>query len=253
MNPIYLPIEFLDELVFGVPAASWPLLRADLHLHYLQIGLALSLPGILGNLIEPIVGVLGVVWKRRVLIVGGGIFFAFACLLTALSHSFLFLLVAFLLFYPASGAFVSLTQASPMDSNPSRHEQNMALDVCLLPRRVLGPPPLERCCPAGAWLAVLAGLSVSGAWRVLQPLPKQARTSAPWDQLRLGFRSALAALTRPAVLRWLILLEFSDLILDGLFSYLALYFVDVAGFTVPHMPRWRSCSGPGSGCLATFC
>ena len=39
---------------------------------------------------------------------------------------FLYLLVAFILFYPASGAFVNLSQATLMDSETDRHEQNMA-------------------------------------------------------------------------------------------------------------------------------
>lgn len=34
--------------------------------------------------------------------------------------------MAFILFYPASGAFVNLSQATLMDSETDRHEQNMA-------------------------------------------------------------------------------------------------------------------------------
>ena len=52
--------------------------------------------------------------------------FAVALLLTALSRDFGLLLVSFVLFYPASGAFVSLSQATLMDLQPSRREQNMA-------------------------------------------------------------------------------------------------------------------------------
>ncbi len=44
MPLLYLLIEFIDELVFGVEAAAWPLIRDDLALNYIQIGLALSLP-----------------------------------------------------------------------------------------------------------------------------------------------------------------------------------------------------------------
>ena len=42
---------------------------------------------------------------------------------------------------------------------------------------------------------------------------------------------AFAALKDKTVLRWLILLEFSDLMLDMLYGFLALYFVDVAHVT----------------------
>ena len=44
-----------------------------------------------------------------------------------------------------------------------------------------------------------------------------------------GVVAALRALRRREVLRWLLLLEFSDLLLEGFHGYLALYLVDVAG------------------------
>jgi FSR family fosmidomycin resistance protein-like MFS transporter len=46
-----------------------------------------------------------------------------------------------------------------------------------------------------------------------------------------GFRAAFDSLKRADVWRWLLLLEFSDLMGDVLFSYLALYFVDVGRAT----------------------
>ena len=74
LNLPFLLIEFLDELVFGVNQAAWPLMRSDLRLSYLQIGLLLSVPGIVSAILEPLLGILGDVWKRRLLILGGGIF-----------------------------------------------------------------------------------------------------------------------------------------------------------------------------------
>jgi len=239
VNFIFLLIEFLDELIFGVTGAAWPLIRTDLHLNYVQIGLALSLPGIIGNIIEPFLGILGDVWKRRVLILGGGIFFALACFLTAVSHNFVFLLISFIVFNPSSGAFVSLSQATLMDSDPARHEHNMARWTFAGSMGVfLGPLMLGGAAFIGfGWRGVffvLAGLAVlvlAGAWR-LPPRPSADHTPLPklssvWE----GIRNAFSALKRGAVVSWLVLLEFSDLMLDVLYGYLALYFVDVAGFT----------------------
>ena len=48
-----LAIEFLDELVYGAGQAAWPVIRDDLGLSYVQIGALLSLPGVVGSLIEP--------------------------------------------------------------------------------------------------------------------------------------------------------------------------------------------------------
>lgn len=123
---VLLAIEFLDEFVFGIREAGWPLIRDDLDLSYAQIGVLLSLPRLLGSVVEPPIGILGDVWKRRWLILSGGVVFVAALVLISASQSFLYLLVAFILFYPASGAFVNLSQATLMDSETDRHEQNMA-------------------------------------------------------------------------------------------------------------------------------
>lgn len=236
---MYLLIEFLDELVYGVGEAAWPFIRADLGLTYAQIGLALSLPGLLANFVEPILAILGDVWKRRVIILVGGIFFTLSLLFTSISYSFLFLLSSFILFNPASGAFVSLSQASLMDSDPSRREQNMArwtfagsLGV------VIGPLLLGGAAFVGfGWRGVFATLSALSAiilllvWRRLPPSTITHPTLPRLSDFRDGLRNTYQALRNKATLRFLILLEFSDLMLDVLYSFLALYFVDVGGLT----------------------
>lgn len=110
----------------GVRGAAYPLLRSDLHLSYVQVGLLLTIPNTVSSLIEPILGILGDLGRRRQLILGGGIAFSIALLLIAFSPHFFWLLAAFVLFYPASGCFVSLSQATLMDIEPTRHELNMA-------------------------------------------------------------------------------------------------------------------------------
>src|SRR2546430_9119157 len=64
--------------------------------------------------------------RRRLVILGGGILFVFTLLAAASARSFAVLLAAFVAFYPASGAFVSLTQAEIMDAWPERQAQVMA-------------------------------------------------------------------------------------------------------------------------------
>ena len=77
------------------------------------------MPGLVSAVVEPILGVLADVWRRRALIVGGGIVFGLTLLLIALGHHFWALMVAFVVQYPASGAFVSLSQAALMDHDPA--------------------------------------------------------------------------------------------------------------------------------------
>ena len=239
MNFIYLLIEFLDELVFGVGETAWPLFRDDLHLSYTQIGLLLSLPGIIAAFIEPFIGILGDVWKRRALILVGGILFTAALAITSLSTSFYLLLASFILFFPSSGAFVSLSQANLMDSETSRHEQNMARWTFAGSLGVLsGPLLLGLFVYLGlGWrgtYAALASFSTLCLLASLRYLPPDSVSAPSFPSLRIifdGFRGVFIALKRAEVWRWLLLLEFADLMGDVLFSYLALYFVDVGGAT----------------------
>src|ERR1700687_4099928 len=83
-----LAIEFLDELGFGAREAAWPLIRSDLGLSYAQIGLLLGVPNLIAAIIEPVLGILGDVWKRWLLIVGGGVLFTLALVLFGLAPSF---------------------------------------------------------------------------------------------------------------------------------------------------------------------
>ena len=234
---IYLIIEFLDELVFGVGEIAWPLIRDDLHLKYTQIGLLLSLPGIIAAFIEPFIGILGDVWKRRLLIIVGGLLFTLSLFMTSASYSFLFLLFSFILFNPSSGAFVNLSQANLMDSDTTRREQNMARWTFSGSLGVLtGPLLLGVFVYFGlGWrgtYAFVASLSTLCLLAALRYLPPDSISSVSFPSLRLvfdGFRAAFAALKRREVWRWLLLLEFADLMMDVFLSYLALYFVDVGG------------------------
>ena len=238
MNYVYLLIEFLDELVFGVGETAWPLLRNDLNLSYSQIGLLLSLPGIIAAFIEPFIGILGDVWRRRLLIIGGGVLFTASLFMTSISYSFLFLLLSFILFFPSSGAFVSLSQANLMDSDKFRHEQNMARWTFAGSFGVVaGPLLLGLFVYLGlgwrgtyALLASLSTLSLIVAIRFL-PADKKNTPFPSFKEVFDGFKAAFSALKRKEVWRWLLLLEFADLMLDVLFSFLALYFVDVVRVT----------------------
>jgi FSR family fosmidomycin resistance protein-like MFS transporter len=236
---LYLLIEFVDELVFGVGETAWPLFRNDLHLTYTQIGLLLSLPGIIAAFIEPFIGILGDVWRRRVLIITGGILFTLSLFMTSASYSFVFLLASFILFFPSSGAFVSLSQANLMDSDTTRHEPNMARWTLAGSLGVLSGPLLLGLFVYFGWgwrgtYAALASFSTLCLLAALRYLPPDSVSFLSFPSLRVvfdGFLAAFASLKRADVWRWLLLLEFADLMMDVLFSYLALYFVDVARAT----------------------
>src|ERR1700722_5570596 len=96
-----LAIEFADELVDGTKSAAMPLIRHDLALSYLEIGLLSAVPLIAGGLLELPLGVLvGTGRGRRRAILAGGLVFVASVLGAALAHSFWLLLAAFLIFFP---------------------------------------------------------------------------------------------------------------------------------------------------------
>jgi FSR family fosmidomycin resistance protein-like MFS transporter len=234
---VFLLIEFVDEFVFGVREAAWPLLRDEFGLSYLQIGLLIGLPVIIAFFIELPLGLLADLGHRTRIVLTGGLAFVLSLMLTGAAADFSVLLVSYVLFYPASGAFVSLSQASLMDVDPSRHEQNMARWTfagsvgVVVGALAVGVLPLAD----ASWRVLFwigAGLSLCALWMTAR-MKLHARPSDDSDETPEGFaaavRAALAAARDWRVLRWCILLLFSDLVLDKLLAYMALYFVDVVG------------------------
>ena len=231
-------IEFLDEFFFGALEAAWPLIRDDLSLTYVEIGLLLSVPRVWGSVAGIVIGILGDVWNRKAIIIGGGALFVVSLLVVSASVSFAMLMAGLMIFNPASGAFVGLSQSTLMDHDTTRYEQNMARWTFAGASGVaLGALTLGGALALGlGWRELaLATAAVSGLTALVTlKLPlggaSAGRGGYPtFRELRNGVAGALSALKRLPVLRWLVLLELANLMGDWLLSYLALYFVDVAG------------------------
>jgi MFS transporter, FSR family, fosmidomycin resistance protein len=225
-----LAVEVLDELVFGAREAAWPLIRRDLGLGYAEVGLLLSIPAYVSTVAEPGIGLLGDTRWRRAVVAAGGVAFALALVGAALAESFWPLLIAFVVLFPAAGAFVSLSQATLMDLDPDGRERNMARWSVAGGLGAVGGP-----------LAVAALAGWGGGWRwlfgsfALLALALLLATMRAWPAAptvapaRPSVRAALRAARRPTVVRWLVVLEFADLLTDVLLGFLALYFVDEVG------------------------
>ena len=234
-----LAVELVDELADGARAAALPLIRRDLALSYGQIGLLVSVPMLFGSLLELPLGVLaGHGRRRRVAVLLGGVVFILSLAGAAAARSFAGLLVAFVVFFPASGAFVSLTQSGLMDADPGRREQHMARwDLAGSAGSVAGPVLLIAVLAAGGgWRSayLVLALAATVAWLAVarnppQPAPVDGDRDRPGAMA--AARRALAAPRRPGVLRWLVLLQVSDLLLDVFTGFLALYLVAVVHAT----------------------
>jgi FSR family fosmidomycin resistance protein-like MFS transporter len=242
---LFLLIEFFDELNFGVEGAALPALRSDLRLSYAQIGLLLGLPAIVNTLIEPVLMLLGDTRWRKQIMLGGGLAISLALLAVAAApltpQPFGVLMLAMIVAYPASGAFVTLAQATLMDLNPGREAQMMARwTVAGSLGNLIGPLLLAGGFALG-WGWRWAYVTLAGACLLLvfltwaHKLPARAHPNEDQggnpDSLRRLLGGLKDAVRNPRLLRWMALLQLSDLLLDVLTGYLALYFTDVSGFS----------------------
>ncbi len=246
-----LAVELADELVDGAKGAALPLISRDLGLSYGQVGLLASVPLLAGGALELPLGMLtGDRRRRRLAVLGGGILFILSLVAVAGARSFVVLLAAFTLFYPASGAFVSLTQAELVDAWPDRQAQVMARwDLAGSTGAVAGPLLLTAVLAAGGgWRAAYLVLAVAAAMAWLgtclrDPLPADSAAAAPeagagaaaqgtgaadGQPWTARAREVLAALRDWSVMRWLLLLQVADLLVDVFTGFLGLYLVKVA-------------------------
>lgn len=264
-----LAVELADELVDGTKSAAMPLIRHDLGLSYVQVGLLAAVPLLVGSLVELPVGVIsGGPSRRRRFILAGGLVFVASVLAAGLATSFAGLLIALTIFFPASGMFVSLTQAGLMDADPPRRAQRMARwTLAGSIGAVTGPILVAAVLGAGGtWrlafvvIAVLSFASWCGvAWtdrhtktrNGAAPLSADhdraaddsvdegddhsaADDSAADDQAGWpGWRAAWSIVCRSGLWRWLVLLEVANLLLDVLTPFLALYLVAVVHVAPP--------------------
>jgi len=190
----------------------------------------LAVPGFVGSLLDPLVGAAGDTRFRRTLLVGGGMVFAAAAALVAGAPGFWALLLALLVGNPASGAFVSLAQATLMDLLPGERERSMARwTLAGSFGYVGGPLLLSAAIWAGfGWRAALAVLAVLALPVAVAARRAPSIRATDPKSFAAGLSASLAAVRRPDVLRWLATLEAADLLLDVFHGFLALYLVDVA-------------------------
>jgi FSR family fosmidomycin resistance protein-like MFS transporter len=255
LSSVILLIEFMDEFNYGVQGSALPAQRLDLTLNYAQVGMLLGLPHLVNIFIEPFLMLLGDTRWRKGLIVGGGLAVSLGLGLTAAAPSFFWLLLAALVLYPASGAFVTLAQATLMDLHPGRESQMMARWVFSGSLANLAGPLFLGGLFALAlgWrtaFILLASLALGlTLWIARFPFPKQVQepgsqtrfSPAPfWSIARheaIALVSGLrAAISNTRLLRWLFLLELADLMMDVLTLYMALYFNDVVHISEKQIP-----------------
>jgi MFS transporter, FSR family, fosmidomycin resistance protein len=238
-SAVLYSVELLDEFIYGLFGAALPTIKTELALTYTQVGLLFTLPGLVGVLGEPFIGLLGDTRYRRALVLGGILATAIGLALIAGAQQYLPLLLAQGLMYVASGAYVNLSQATLIDRDPQRAENTLArwvllgaIGVTIAPLLITAVLSVE-----GSWRAVFFGTAIAaGLLAVL--LFKQrfdghaGADDGPGSLGQLG-RGLLAALRSRTLIKWVILTELADFMLDKLLEMTGLYFHDVAGVSLP--------------------
>ena len=230
----FLFVEYFDELVFTIVGVAMPFLRDDLGLDYAQIGILFGAPAILSTVLEPAVLLLGDTPLRGRLILGGGLLLGLAFLLIGGANNFAVLLLALTISYPASGAFVGLTQATMIERHPARESEMMARWTAAGTLGSLSGPVLFAGLVALglSWrsaFVLLGAVCLGLALLVRRPKPSSP-TPLNWRSISGELRSNLQATIHLRRLwRWLLLLPLADLMLDVFFGYIALFLTDVVG------------------------
>lgn len=221
-----LGTALLDELTSGFPVVALPLLRDRLHLTYAQAGLLFTAGALSSLLLEPVINLLADRGPKRPLIAGGMLALVCAFVVLGVASTYAVVLLGFIVFYPATGAAVGISQAALVDAQPASAARTMArwtflsgvgdllspLAVALLLAAGEGWPAI---CVLGTvvWLAALAGMlflpfthermpfgtiRAEGSNAPDAPLA-QAHATAAAPGVIVGLRAALRDL---ALLRW---------------------------------------------------
>lgn len=229
--------ELLDEFIYGLQSAVLPHIKSDLALSYTEIGLLFSIPGLLGIISDPIVGLLADTRHRRALVVGGITATAVGLFLVAIGNSFALILLAFSILFIASTGYVSLTQATLIDRDPARAEQTMARWVFLGSIGVMIAPLIVTTLFfygygwRGLYLS-LAGVAGIYAALLLRHKFDSHAGAEKHASMRELISNLVLALKVRELWRWLLLEELADFMLDKLLEVTGLYFSDVVGVSL---------------------
>jgi len=232
-------VELLDEFIYGLFGAALPTIKTELALTYTQVGLLFTLPGLISVMAEPFIGLLGDTRHRRALVLGGIFATAIGLALIAGAQQYLPLLLAQGIMFVASGAYVNLSQATLIDRDPRRAENTMARWVLMGAIGVTIAPLLMTVVLSaeGSWRAVFFGTaivaSMFAALLFKQRFDGHAGAEDEAGSLGQLGRSLLTALRSRTLIKWVILAELADFMLDKLLEVTGLYFHDVAGVSLP--------------------
>jgi predicted MFS family arabinose efflux permease len=234
--PLLLGMAFLDELGSGIPGVGAPGIQSEFGVSYgMAAGWLQMAFGLLALVVEPPIFLLADRYPRRRFVGGGLVVLGLLTLAGGLVPSFWLLFAVLLLWGPASGTAVSLSQATLMDALPDARERAMARWTLLGVLGDLGTPALFVALAwlglgwRAAFLAVGAGMLVYAVPLWLQRFPDDAGAAAVPEE-RVPMREALlSALRNRRLLFWLVAAQLCTLLDEIVVAFGALYLRDHLG------------------------
>jgi MFS family permease len=194
-------VDFIDEFASGIPTVGFPGIQSEFELTYTTVAfLVFTGPIFVGWILEPPIFLLADRYPKKWFVCGGLFAMGAIDLIIGLSGTFAVVAGALLLLYTASGAGVSLSQATLMDTYPEERER-------LMTRWVFMGATGDLAAPALFWLLAVFALGwreafvIAGVLIVVYALLlSRQRFEAPparegdrselgtWAALRLAFR-----------------------------------------------------------------
>ena len=228
-------VDFIDEFASGIPTVGIPGIQSDFELTYSTAALLIFTgPLLVGWILEPPIFLLADRYPKKWFVCGGLFAMGAIDLIIGLSGTFAVVAGALLLLYTASGAGVSLSQATLMDTYPEERER-------LMTRWVLMGATGDLAAPALFWLLALFALGwreafvIAGVLIVVYALLlSRQRFEAPpalrRDEAELGTWAALKLAFRDRkLLMWLFASWLCHLMDELLVAFGALHMRDNLG------------------------
>jgi MFS family permease len=234
-HPILLCMGLLDELLAGFPIIALPLLRAYLGLSYTQVGFLFTAAALSAMILEPLMNLFSDRGSKKPWILSGLVLLTFSCVLMGNVTNYPLLLLAFMVWFPANGAGVGLSQAVLIDFSPDAGARTMTRWTLLSGiGDFLSPLVVAAFVAVGlgwnslCWLAAALWL---GAAVLLVPLRfpvscAQSETDEGAERLSM-WANLREALRDPLLLRWSVLTLIPNMLDEIFLGFVSLYLHDV--------------------------
>jgi len=230
-----LSMGLFDEIISGFSTIGLPLFREQLGLSYTQIGLIFTVSALIDAILEPLLNLLSDRGTKRYWILGGLLVFMLSFILRASTHSFVWLLLAFVLSYPAGDAAIGLSQAVLIELAPMQETQVMtrwtllsSIGDFLAPMVVVAIVIIQVGWTGLCWIA--AGISLVVAIIIVSqrfPSPSDTTSSEDTTSLKTLLVGLREALRDPILLRWAVLTVIPTMVDEVFLVFTALYLRDV--------------------------